>query len=47
MRRELNAVGNTIATGAGDHPLDLFKFSAAGARGSLEQMRVISRSTRD
>jgi VCBS repeat-containing protein len=32
MGRELNAVGNTVATGAGDHPLDLFKFSAAGAR---------------
>jgi VCBS repeat-containing protein len=32
MGRELNAVGNTVASGAGDHPLDLFKFSAAGAR---------------
>src|SRR5262245_66659001 len=32
MGRELNAVGYTVAFGAGDHPLDLFKFSAAGAR---------------
>ena len=31
MGRELNAVGNTAASGPGDHPLDLFKFSAAGA----------------
>jgi hypothetical protein len=30
--RELNAAGNTVASGPGDHPLDLFKFSAAGAR---------------
>ena len=29
MGRELNAVGNTAASGPGDHPLDLFKFSAA------------------
>jgi VCBS repeat-containing protein len=31
MGRELNAVGNTAASGPGDHPLDLFKFSAANA----------------
>jgi len=31
MGRELNAAGNTAASGPGDHPLDLFKFSAAGA----------------
>jgi VCBS repeat-containing protein len=31
MGRELNAVGNTVASGPGDHPLDLFKYSAAGA----------------
>ena len=29
MGRELNAVGNTAASGPGDHPLDLFKYSAA------------------
>jgi hypothetical protein len=32
MGRELNAVGNTAASGPGDHPLDLFKFSAANTR---------------
>lgn len=29
MGRELNAIGNNVASGAGYHPLDLFKFSAA------------------
>src|SRR5262245_53872345 len=33
MGRQLNAIGNTVAFGAGYHPLDLFKFSAAGTRG--------------
>jgi len=32
MGRELNAADNSVAFGPGDHPLDLFKFSAAGAR---------------
>ena len=29
MGRELNAIGNNVASGPGYHPLDLFKFSAA------------------
>ena len=29
MGRELNAIGNNIATGAGYHPLDLFKYASA------------------
>ena len=32
MGRELNAAGNLVAFGPGDHPLDLFKFSAPGVR---------------
>ena len=32
MGRQLNAIGNTVAFGAGYHPLDLFKFSAANTR---------------
>jgi VCBS repeat-containing protein len=32
MGRELNAAGNLVAFGPGVHPLDLFKFSAPGAR---------------
>jgi hypothetical protein len=30
MGRELNAIGNNVAFGAGYHPLDVFKFSSAG-----------------
>ena len=30
MGREVNAIGNNVASGPGYHPLDLFKFSAAG-----------------
>jgi hypothetical protein len=29
MGREINAIGNNLATGAGYHPLDLFKFASA------------------
>jgi hypothetical protein len=31
MGREVNAIGNNVATGAGYHPLDLFKYSGTGA----------------
>lgn len=31
MGREVNAIGNNVATGPGYHPLDLFKYSGTGA----------------
>jgi hypothetical protein len=31
MGREINAIGNNVATGAGYHPLDLFKYSGTGS----------------
>jgi hypothetical protein len=31
MGREVNAIGNNVATGAGYHPLDLFKYSGTGS----------------
>ncbi|MGE0417016.1 MAG: NF038122 family metalloprotease, partial [Acetobacteraceae bacterium] len=32
MGRELNAIGNNVASGGGYHPLDLFKYTSAGTR---------------